>query len=519
MPSAKSEGDGIKRQLICLPTGTGKTIVFAMLIGERDERSLIIVNRDILVSQTLDKVRMMNPDADIGVVKAEQNELDNKITVASIDTLKNDKRLSQLGTDYGLVITDEAHHSIAPSYQKVYDYLGIGNNGKLHVGMTATPNRTDGKGLVTSYDEVVYEKGLIEMIAHGHLCDLRSEIIQIYDPENKELADILKKSNKLTSKVLTKILALPDVAGHIVREWKRLAGDRQTVAFCAKVEHAYQMAELFRQHGVASEAVTDKTRNEQREQILSDYASGTIQVVTNFNVLTEGFDSPQTSCILVARPTDSDLVYAQMVGRGTRIAPGKEDCLILDIAAISEERNLLQFADLVGRDIGNKSVSETVVEDVKARNAYADELGLASDFTINKTRKGDPFAASRFAWVESKGEYKIYTGYKLGKAYLKKADKLDHYLIVLEDEQLRPEPLPLDWAMTLVESYVNKFDPSNFARRNSGWRKQRATGNQRNLITKSGHKAKEDMTRGEASDIIEKITWNWKPKQKEKSKK
>ena len=517
----KNEKAGIKKQLAVLPTGSGKTIVFGTLAKQRNDKTLILAHRDELIQQAVDKVEMVWDGADIGVVKAERNEIGHQVTVASVQTLDSEKRIEKLEKDFDLIITDEAHHSPAESYQFIYDHLHAGTNGNLHLGVTATPNRTDKVGLIASYDKVVYEKNLIEMIVNGYLCDLRSEIIQVYDAAATEIQEILsgRTTKTVGTRVMRKVLNIPEVQEHIVSEWKRLARDRQTIAFCASVDHAYQMASLFRKNGVKAECVSDRTTSEARADILKDYQDGKLQIVTNFNILTEGFDSPPTSCILVARPTHSDLVYAQMIGRGTRTFPGKKDCLILDVASISETRELLAFADLMGSGSlpdKNKSVLENVEGDVKVRQALQQDLGLHFDIQIDPTRKGDVFASSRFAWVEHKGDYKIYTGRKLGKIHLALDKPTGKFRIILEGKTLRDAPIPLDYAMTLAETYVNRHDNNNFAKRNHPWRAMPATDRQINMIERYGRNGNQrvlpGLTRGQAAEILETIMWNWKPK-------
>lgn len=508
--------------LLVMATGLGKTIVFLELAKRLNARTLIIVHRDELLGQAIKKMQMVWREAEYGIVKAEVKEFDKQVTVASRQTLERESNLTLLPNDYDLVITDEAHHSIADSYRRIYEHIGAGDT-TFHLGVTATPNRSDKKGLIDIYDEVVYEMNLIDGIVGGHLCNLKSEIIRAYDPfedETESIHDILNKQknpNKVGSHVLTKILELPEVIGRIINEWKRLAGDRQTIAFCPNVDHAYALANKFSEYGISAHGVSTYDKAPVRRQLIRDFLSEKFQVITNYDILTEGFDAPTTSCILIARPTDSDLVYTQMVGRGTRIAPNKDDCLILDVACISEARNLVSFPDLIGFvPKPDEGVLENVIENKRIRTGYAKELGLSEDIQIDDTRRGDPFAMSRFAWVQHESDYKIFTGFELGRIHLKQdKDNSGNYFILLEGEQFGDDSLPLDWAMTMAENYVNKHDRHNYAQRNNPWRQRKATPNQRRLIEKSG-RVMTEKTRGEASDVIEIITWNWKPKKKEK---
>jgi superfamily II DNA or RNA helicase len=169
----------LQRILISLPTGTGKTIIFAMLIHQRPGRSLILVHRDELITQAIEKLAFIDPLMDVGVIKAERNELDHHVLVASIQTLSRRRRLEHLGTDFETVIVDEAHHACAPSYELVLEYLSCFENyGPLLVGVTATPERGDRSPLGRIFEEIVYQKSILEMIP-TYLSDLRAIQVQL----------------------------------------------------------------------------------------------------------------------------------------------------------------------------------------------------------------------------------------------------------------------------------------------------------------------------------------------------
>lgn len=169
--------DGISKQLVAIPTGTGKTVIFAHIIrqiAQHGGRSLVLVHRDELLSQTEDKLRMIWPEAHVGIIKAAKNELDASVIIASVQTISRKSRLDQLRhIQFDFLVTDEAHHAVATTYQRVYDALLRDGSQQLHLGLTATPNRTDQKGLQEVYEKVVYYRSLLEMILAGWLCDLR----------------------------------------------------------------------------------------------------------------------------------------------------------------------------------------------------------------------------------------------------------------------------------------------------------------------------------------------------------
>ncbi|MGB9880553.1 MAG: DEAD/DEAH box helicase, partial [Anaerolineae bacterium] len=163
--------NGVKRQLVVLPTGTGKTIVFAYLIACMGEKALVLAHRDELIEQAASKIRLVWPEADIGIVKAERNEVGHDVTVASVQTLARGSRLDKLVADgrrFGLVVVDEAHHAVAPQWLTVLAEVGAGKAGLL-LGFTATPHRTDGGALGRVFDRIVYQRTIYEMIAAGYL--------------------------------------------------------------------------------------------------------------------------------------------------------------------------------------------------------------------------------------------------------------------------------------------------------------------------------------------------------------
>ena len=174
-----AEKNGTNRQLVALPTGTGKTIIFTTVAKKRNGRTLILAHRDELIEQAVDKLTMVWDDANVGVVKAERNEIDKQIIVGSVQTVSRENRLEQLPTDFDFIVSDEAHHSIAMSYRRIYEYLGVYaedseelTTDTLHLGVTATPQRTDKIGLSDIFDQIVFHRSIQDFIP-DYLCDLR----------------------------------------------------------------------------------------------------------------------------------------------------------------------------------------------------------------------------------------------------------------------------------------------------------------------------------------------------------
>ena len=322
------------RQLVSLPTGTGKTYIFCELARRLDRPTLILAHRNELINQAVEKMLIVWPDADIGIVKAERNEVDRQITIASVQTLANEKRLKQLRSDIGLIITDEAHHAVAASYRKIYDHYKVVTSPQLlHVGVTATPLRDDKLGLKDIYDDVTFSGQYTWFVKKQYLCDIALEGINC----SLDLHGIKTKRGEYGLDYdihsLSSIVNTDITKSAIFDAYIRHAKDRKhTVGFAVNCEHGQQLTTAFNEGGVPCRYLDGETPPDERKQILSDFQAGYFNMLWNVLVLTEGYDQPNIDCILIARPSQSAGLLTQMVGRGTRMVEGKSNLLVLDIA-------------------------------------------------------------------------------------------------------------------------------------------------------------------------------------------
>jgi ATP-dependent helicase IRC3 len=354
---------GLRRLLISLPTGTGKTIIFAMLITRRRGRSLILVHRDELITQAVEKLTFVDPRLDVGVVKAERNELDHRAVVASVQTLSRRRRLEQLGTDFATVIVDEVHHAPAYTYELVLEYLSCFEGyGPLLVGVTATPERGDRGPLGHIFEQIVYHKSILEMIP-AYLSDLRAIQVQLVKADFNTLH---LRNGDFRDDEVEEMMFAANAPAEVAAAYGQYAMGRKALIFTPSVALAHAMVDAFRASGMpAVEAIDGTTPLDARRAILRRLHTGETRVVSNCFVLTEGFDEPSIDCIIMARPTRSRPTYMQMIGRGTRKFPGKEDCLILDLVGVTTRLDLMTIGrlfNLPATALHDQTVTEAVEE-------------------------------------------------------------------------------------------------------------------------------------------------------------
>jgi ATP-dependent helicase IRC3 len=328
---------GVRRMLVCLPTGSGKTVIFSELARLARRGVLVIAHREELLEQARAKLQAALGDPRVVALErgADRAAPDARILVCSIRSL-HEERLAKViqGRDIGLVIYDECHHAAAEDNLRVLRQLGAFEEdwtGTL-LGFTATTARGDGKGLNTVFERIVYTRGLPEMIDLGYLVPLRGFRIST----EADLTRLSAGPQDFREEELAEAVDIEERNALVARSIQELARDRRTICFCVTVNHARHLSWALGKLGISAGMVHGEMPLELRAKTLADFREGGIQVLTNVAVLTEGFDDPGVSCIAMARPTRSEGLYAQCVGRGTRLFPGKKDCLILDFVDLSD---------------------------------------------------------------------------------------------------------------------------------------------------------------------------------------
>jgi len=365
---------GQRAGLWAMPTGCGKTVTFTALAGQLRRRTLVLVHRDELVRQTVATVKKMFPAAPVGVIKAERNEWNRtsdgqvpSVVVASVQSL-HARRLKEIPRDrFGLVIADEAHHAAAPTWGAILDHFGPH---AFTLGVSATPFRTDGKSLERFGREPLYTYGLRQAIKDKWLVRLRQ-----YAVETRTTLDgVAWRAGDFADGELSRTVNTPERNRIITDAYQKRTAGCRAIAFTADVQHAIDLAEAFQAARVPSAAVSGVMPLEERRAILGRFAAGEIRVLSNCQVLGEGFDDPGIESVIMARPTGSRGFYQQAIGRGLRLAPGKEACIVLDFVDASRHK-LVNTLDLLGAteavDAQGRDVLEVVDEDRQRAEAEA----------------------------------------------------------------------------------------------------------------------------------------------------
>ncbi len=368
--------------LLAMATGLGKTETFLAILAHeyaaarrdgRPFRAVILAHRDELITQPVDRIALHWSDRlpTPGVVMAARDDHAADLIVATVQTLagsaNNQRRLDRiLRPEYGPVthlVIDEAHHAVAASYRRVIDRLTAANPALRHVGVTATPKRSDEAGLRKIYNVVAFRASLFDAIkTHNAL----APFVGIGFELPVDLSDVTVTAGDYDVGELDRLMAVDNVNEIIVEKWldhARLPDGtmRPTMAFTAGVHQAYALAAAFNAAGIVALAADGTTPRDRRAALLAEFRDGRAQVLVNCALWTEGLDAPSISCVIMARPTRSDLVYLQAVGRGLRLYPGKTDCLILDFAPMNG-RDLIMSGDLLGDSAEVKAIKKRATE-------------------------------------------------------------------------------------------------------------------------------------------------------------
>lgn len=428
---------GVKRPAVVLPTGSGKTVIFSHLCnqwrdlvtyGHVSGRVLILVHRDELIRQTVKKLAAVAPGLRVGVVKAQENDHEDRdVIVASVQTVSKLYRLDQITASgpVGLVIVDECHHAAAESYVSVLNALGCFNDESptAAVGFTATLVRADKKSLGDVWQDVVYQRDILDMIAdHGHgdspchplyckggyLVDVKGKMITV---DGFSLSEVAMRGGDYAIGSLSEALLSADAPKFAADAYVEHASKLPGIVFTPSVETARAFTDEFSARGIPTACVWGDMGDDARRAALKGAHDGRTQVLVNCMVLTEGFDWPRAEAVMIARPTTSAALFVQMVGRVLRRYPGKESALVLDIVGATKVHRLATLADLTSQRIQEMREGESLLEAVAREH-----LALSSSLVdyARGYEDVDLFQRSHAAWLQTtKGVWFVAT-----KSYL-----------------------------------------------------------------------------------------------------
>lgn len=454
------EWDGGKHKtLVVMPTGTGKTIVFAKIVEEcvrRGYRVLIMAHRGELLDQAADKI-FKATGLRSSVEKAGQTCIGQwyRVVVGSVQTLMSEKRLRQFQKDYfDVIIVDEAHHCVSQSYQNVLQYF---SDSKV-LGVTATPDRADMKNLGSYFESLAFEYTMPEAIKSGYLVPIKALTVPLkIDIRMVSISAGDFKAGEIGT-------ALDPYLFQIADEMTRFCKDRKTIVFLPLIATSQKFMGMLNERGFRAAEVNGSS--EDRAQILHDFEGGKYNVICNSMLLTEGYDCPAVDCIIVLRPTKSRPLYAQMVGRGTRLSPetGKEHLLLIDFLWMTERHELCHPASLICED---PEVAQRMTKNLE------DKAGAAMDIEEAEKRAAEDVIAEREEALAN----------ALAAQRRKKSRLVD----------------PLQYAMSINAAELVNYKPE------FGWASQDPTQDQRERLEKLGIRADDVKSRGEADLFLDKL--------------
>jgi ATP-dependent helicase IRC3 len=501
-------GEGVQRPLVALPTGTGKTVVFSHLIDQRPGRSLVLAHRDELLCQCQEKLLLVNPHMDAGIVKAGENETGADVVVASVQTLSRSNRLQQVFSNFNTVIVDEAHHGVADTYQRTLEYMGcFAEGGPLTVGFTATPERGDKAGLGQVWEKIVYQREILDMILGGYLCDLRAVRVSL----RVNLDRVKTHHGDFDDKSLETVLLDANAPRYVAVAYLEYARGRKALVFTPSVRLAHEMAGTFLEVGIKAEALGGNTPAEERRAMLRRLRSGETMVLANCAVLTEGFDEPSVDCIIVARPTKSRPFYLQMIGRGTRVYPGKDDLLVLDVVGASTRHSLMTATALFQTRLDDKSVLEAEEERQEREAARAVPL-VDGDLVATEANL---FRVRPMHWVQTRrGRWVLSLGGQAQLRLVPSRTENGKWVVIhaVGREKRRVySGLPLDYALGAGEDFAREHGAWALFASSARWRSSKVppSPEQVGFMRKVGLSVQPGLTKAQASDLLLSVTGDW----------
>jgi superfamily II DNA or RNA helicase len=527
--------------LCVLPTGCGKTVLFAEIIRRRQPgRALVIAHREELIVQAREKIEQI-AGLECEIEMADQVASTSlfhaqPVVIASIQTLvsgagrPSGARLKRFPPDhFSTIVIDEFHHATAASYRQVLDYYLQNPEARL-LGVTATPDRTDQEALSQVCQSVAYSYGIAEAIEDGWLVPVEQQLVTI---DGLDFSGIQTRRGDLHGADLARVMEQEKNLHGLCAATLEIAGDRRAIVFTSSVHHAEMVCNILNRHrpGIA-EWVCGETDREARRQIMANVQSGRTQILVNVGVATEGFDAPGVEVIVMGRPTKSRSLYAQMAGRATRPWPGvvdgpdsaaarraaiaasaKKSCLIVDFVGNSGRHKLITAADILGGKHSEEARARVRGEMETAGGAWL--VSAALDEAEEEIRAEQRLAAERRRRLEEAAKQRIVARARYQTRAVNPFDAFDLQPILAGSER-GEKPLSLKQRQLLLKHGVDPDSMSATAARAfiremfRRWERKLCTFKQAALLKKYGFETRE-LTLAEAKRWIDRIAANrWK---------
>src|SRR5713226_5625292 len=506
--------NGNRAALVSLPTGSGKTIVFSDILqsslsGTKD-KGLVLVHRDELLRQAMEKLRLVWPTAGISTVEAGYGSYAGQITIASVMSIV--RRVDKVPR-IDKVVTDEAHHAPARSWLKIYKRIGELFQGWQHLGVTATPIRSKGASdLEAIFGKPVYVKSIFELIVEGYLSPLKG--LEVRTETSVEGVGV--QGGDFIVEELSRVINTRERNRLVVENYLELAADRKALVFAADLNHARSLTAMFKTQGVSAAWVSGETRLSLRRSFLEKLRNGELKVIVNCMVFTEGFDEPSLDAILVARPTRSLVLYCQMIGRGLRPYPGKKNCLFIDFVDNSSKHRLISMQDLLmfyQTKKTEKNIAELLARKLaRERESSSGNKGRKSpvidlsptnlpllvnlENLSSSVKEIDLFGLDAFAWYKARASHYVQVNDAFSLVIRPHSDEHGHILYATFPKTrfyapLLDGPVDFDLAYGCGNAYLFDYGDRHLATKRSQWRNGKPTDVQRDLFQRLRDKVKD----------------------------
>lgn len=492
--------------IVVAPTGAGKTIMLSALVGERykdGKKILVMQHRDELVDQNKSKFERINPYITTSIVNGTVKNWDGNTIFSMVQTISRERNLRDR-PKFDMIVVDESHHAAADTYLKVINAVKEDNPDAEIVGFTATPNRGDGKGLRSVFNNCSHQIEITTLIREGFLVPPKSYVIDC--GVGDQLNNVSRKGNDFDMEQVEAIMNHKVINDKVVTEWIERAEGRKTVVFCSTIKHAEDLLESFVEHDIGAKLVTGDTPKDERAETLHELAYGDLQVVVNVSVLTEGFDAPAVSCIVLTRPCSQKGTMVQMIGRGLRTIdpeefPGivKTDCVVLDFGtSVLTHGSLEDAVDLDDREKGEAPLKECpecesyvpmgVQECPVCGHLFESEKEEKEELSAFTMTEYDLMQMSPFRWIDlfGDGSLRMATGFegfvgvantsKLSVAFGKRKKGKVRVLAVGGKPQ----------ATAAADDFLRDIEDGSAAKKTKRWLDQNLTDTQRNHLATQG---------------------------------